>query len=103
VKAKHRVEKKCRLSLRESSVLAYFRGAKGDFKNPHDANRRELYQVLQFCCDTYRLVSEYSGARKGQLSVVAAFGSLGNGMMRQRTLAVCVPSLFLLLSKNVAA
>ena len=28
----------CRLSLRESSVLAFFRGAKGDYENPHDAN-----------------------------------------------------------------
>lgn len=31
-KAKHRAENKCRLSLGESSVFPFFRGAKGDNK-----------------------------------------------------------------------
>ena len=35
---KHRAENKCRLSLGESSVFPFFRGAKGDNKRSHDAN-----------------------------------------------------------------
>jgi hypothetical protein len=38
---KHRAGNKCRLSLRESSVLRIFRGAKDDNKKPHDANLSE--------------------------------------------------------------
>ena len=38
---KHRAENKCRLSLGESSVFSFFRGAKGDNKRSHDANKAE--------------------------------------------------------------
>ena len=33
---KHRTENKCRLSLGESSVFPFFRGANGDNKRSHD-------------------------------------------------------------------
>ncbi len=43
---KPRGENKCRLSLGESSVFPFFRGAKGDNKRSHDAKASALLFLL---------------------------------------------------------
>ena len=49
---------KCRLSLRESSVLRFFRGAKDDNKWPHDAKSLRLIVVVLIVIATKSVTAE---------------------------------------------
>ena len=47
--SRHRAENKCRLSLRESSVFPFFRGAKGDDTHDNDSRAHFGFLTLSDC------------------------------------------------------